>query len=91
MAQVLPFLKNQKNAESLKIVDFNSFLDFLDFFRNFLRVRVGGGPKLLSGGFFEISRVSGVLGSVDGRGDPNSRLQCNQNRVILCSCGRDFL
>ena len=51
-----------------KIVDFQRLFDlFFDFFG----VRGRGGPKLLSGDFFETFRVFGVWGSADGKGDLN--------------------
>ena len=47
------------------------FLDFLDFFWTCSGSGIAGGPKLLSGDFFETFRVFGVLDSVDGGGDLN--------------------
>ena len=62
--------KVQKKSEK-KIVDFQTFLDFSDFFWLF-QGPGSGGPKLLSGHFFETFRFFGVLGSVDGGGDCNA-------------------
>ena len=45
-----------------KIVDFNCFLDLSDFIETVWGSEVGGGgPKLLSGDFFESFRGFGVL------------------------------
>ena len=52
-----------------KIVKINNFLDFSDFFWNFFG-GPGGSQRPLGRLFW---RLLGVLGSVDGRGDPNSR------------------
>ena len=61
--------KSPKNSQNQLF-----FFDFSDLFRNFLGVRGQGGPKLLSGDFFETFRGFRVLGSVDGRRDPKSTL-----------------
>ena len=50
----------EKSRKSLKI----TFRTFFWLFRG----PGSGGPKLLSGDFFETFRVFGVLGSVDGQG-----------------------
>ena len=41
-----------------------------------------GGPELLSRDFFETFRGLGVLGSVDGRGDPNSCIKLSWSREV---------
>ena len=58
---------SEKSPKSPKIVNMNYSWTFRNFLRNFSGSRVGGGPKLLSGDFFETFRGFGVLGSV-GRG-----------------------
>ena len=62
---------SKESPKSPKIVKINYFLDFSDFFGNILGVP--GGPRDLSGDFFGDFLGFGVLGSVDGRGDPNPK------------------
>ena len=66
-----PQKSSKKVRKVQKVVDFNYFLDFSDFFGNLLGVP--GGPGDLSGDFLETFCGFGVLGSVDGRGDPKNR------------------
>ena len=66
----------KKSEKSPKSQENSCFSDFFLTFRTFFGLFGGpgsGGPKLLSGDFFETFRVFGVLGSVDGGGDLNVR------------------
>ena len=46
---------------------------------------MSGGPKLLSGDFFETFRVFGVFGSVDGGGDLKSKAEKNPDLLEASS------
>ena len=59
--------KARKVKKKLILTLFRTFRTFFGTFRG----SGSGGPKLLSGDFFETFRGFGFLGSVDGRRDPN--------------------
>ena len=62
--------KSPKKVRKVKeIVDFQTFSWLFELFFGLFRGPGSGGPKLLSGDFFETFRVFGVLDSVGGGGD----------------------
>ena len=62
---------SKKSLKSQEIDKINYFLDFSDVVLEVFGGSGVGGPEVLSGDFFETFRGFGILGSVDGRGDPN--------------------